>query len=47
VWKKALAKGAPTNAIAELGYRGWDHKARWYVSIDGTKFSEVFDDDCR
>ena len=47
VWKKALAKGAPQNAIAELGYRGWNSKARWYFSIEGTKFSEVFDDDCR
>ncbi len=47
VWKKALAKGAPANAIAELGYRGWANKARWYFSIEGTKVSEVFDDDCR
>ncbi len=47
VWKKALARGAPNNAIAELGYRGWANKAKWYVSIDGTKFSEVFEDDCR
>ncbi len=47
VWKKAIAKGAPTNAIGELGYRGWDNKAKWYFSIDGTKISEVFDDDCK
>ncbi|HEX5058344.1 MAG TPA: serine/threonine-protein kinase [Kofleriaceae bacterium] len=47
VWKKAIAKGAPANAIAELGYRAWDGKARWYFDIGGTKFSEVFDDDCR
>ncbi|HEY5949387.1 MAG TPA: serine/threonine-protein kinase [Kofleriaceae bacterium] len=47
IWKKAIAKGAPTNAIAEIGYRGWDNKARWYFSIDDAKFSEMFDDDCR
>ena len=47
VWKKALAKGAPANAIAELGYRSWANKARWYFSIEGTKVSDVFDDDCR
>ena len=46
IWKKALAKGAPQNAIAEIGYRGWDNKARWYFDINGTKFSEMFDDDC-
>jgi len=46
VWKKALAKGAPSNAIAQLGYRGWDGVARWYFSIDGTSFSEMFKDDC-
>jgi serine/threonine protein kinase len=47
VWKKAIAKGAPTNAIGQLGYRGWDNKAKWYFSIEGTKVSEVFEDDCR
>ncbi|HEY5920408.1 MAG TPA: protein kinase [Kofleriaceae bacterium] len=47
VWKKALAKGAPSNAIAELGYRGWQKQAKWYFEIEGTKFSEVFEDDCR
>jgi len=46
VWKKAIAKGAPANAIAELGYRGWDSKPKWYFDIEGTKFSEVFEDDC-
>ena len=46
VWQKASAKGAPANAIAELGYRAWDKKPKWYVSIDGTKFSEMFEDDC-
>jgi hypothetical protein len=47
VWQKALAKGAPENAIAELGYRSWQNKRKWYFSIEGTKFSEVFEDDCR
>jgi serine/threonine protein kinase len=47
IWKKALDKGAPENAIAGLGYRGSSGKARWYFSIEGTKHSHVFDDDCR
>jgi hypothetical protein len=47
IWKKALAQGAPPNAVAEIGYRGWDNKARWYFDIKGTKFSEMYDDDCR
>ena len=47
VWKKALAKGAPSNAVASLGYRPWQGVAKWYFSIEGTKFSEVFADDCR
>jgi serine/threonine-protein kinase len=47
VWKKAAAAGAPANAVAELGYRGWQKKAKWYFSIEGTDFSEVFTDDCR
>jgi hypothetical protein len=48
VWKKALAKKAPPNALAELGYRAWDGRARWYFTIDDDdlKISEVFDDDC-
>jgi serine/threonine protein kinase len=47
IWKRAIAKGAPTNAIGQLGYRGWDNKAKWYFSIEGTKVSEIFEDDCR
>jgi hypothetical protein len=47
VWKKAIAQGAPTNAIGELGYRGWNGVPKWYFNIDGTKISEVFADDCK
>src|SRR5690606_601117 len=46
IWKKALARGAPRNAIAELGYRGWNKRARWYFTIEGTKFSQMYHDDC-
>ena len=42
VWNKALAKGAPSNALGSLGFR----ESRWYFSIDGTSFSEMFKDDC-
>jgi hypothetical protein len=50
VWKKALARNAPSNAVAELGYRAdFNGVAKWYVGIDDpdSKFSEIFDDDCR
>ena len=49
VWKKALAKGAPSNAIGTLGYRAdFNGVARWYFDIDDPdmKFSEIFNDDC-
>ena len=49
VWKKALAKKAPANALGSLGY--WANSsgvAQWFFSIrdDDVKFSEVFKDDC-
>ncbi|NVB81126.1 MAG: serine/threonine protein kinase [Kofleriaceae bacterium] len=50
VWKKALAKKAPANAIANFGY--WANSssgaAQWYFTIpdDDVKFTEVFKDDC-
>ncbi len=48
VWKKAIAKGAPSkNAVASIGY--WaDSKTgvpRWYFSI-GDKYSQFIKDDC-
>jgi len=46
IWKKALAKKAPTNALATIGYRAWEGVAKWYFSINDTSFSEVFPDDC-
>ena len=49
LWKKAIAKGAPTNAIASLGYRS-NGRNVWYFDIGtpGDKvFSDVFADDCR
>ncbi|HTL31514.1 MAG TPA: serine/threonine-protein kinase [Kofleriaceae bacterium] len=49
VWKKALAKGAPSNAIGTLGYRAdFNGVTRWYFDIDDPdmKFGEIFSDDC-
>lgn len=49
VWKKALAKKAPANALGSLGYRpDSSGNARWYFSIrdDSLDFSELFSDDC-
>jgi len=49
LWKRALAAKAPQNAVAQLGYRSWSGKAKWYFDIGfaGDKaFSRVFEDDC-
>ncbi|HUS31379.1 MAG TPA: serine/threonine-protein kinase [Kofleriaceae bacterium] len=49
VWKKALAKKAPSNAIGSLGYRAdFNGVAKWYFDIEDpdAKFSEMFNDDC-
>ncbi|HSD86905.1 MAG TPA: serine/threonine-protein kinase [Kofleriaceae bacterium] len=49
IWKKALAKKAPSNALGELGYRAtFDGTTTWYFDIndDDVKFSEMFRDDC-
>ena len=48
VWQKALAAGAPKDAIAELGYRvpSKSKTPKWYFGIPGTSVSYVFDDDC-
>jgi hypothetical protein len=50
VWKKALAKKAPSNAVGTLGYRTTPTTgdAVWYFDIDDpdVKFSEMFPDDC-
>jgi hypothetical protein len=48
VWKKMIARGAPTgNVVGELGYRAtFAKKAVWYAGIEGTKFSEIIPDDC-
>ncbi len=46
VMKKALEKGAPReNAVAQVGYREWDDKPRWYVTVG--KFSTYFADKCK
>jgi hypothetical protein len=47
VWKKALAKKAPANALGSLGYRAdFNGVAKWYFDIDDpdVDFSEMFDD---
>jgi len=49
VWKKALAKKAPANALGSLGYRtDGSGAATWYFSIrdDDLSFSEMFPDKC-
>jgi hypothetical protein len=47
VWKRAIAKGAPSNnAVAEIGYRAWQGKARWYISV-GDDFSRTLADSCK
>jgi hypothetical protein len=49
VWQKALAKGAPKNAIAELGYRSdFNGVATWYFDVedDDQPFDATFRDDC-
>jgi hypothetical protein len=49
LWKRALAKGAPSNAVASLGYRS-NGRPVWYFDIGepGAKaFSQTFADDCR
>lgn len=47
IWQKAIAAGAPKDAVAELGYRINPLGRRvWYFSIKGTEISEMFDDDC-
>jgi len=47
VWKKAIERGAPKDAVAELGYRAdFSKKPVWYFSVKGTGFSEIFQDDC-
>jgi outer membrane biosynthesis protein TonB len=49
VWNKARAKGAPDNALAQLGYRAASGgKPTWYFRIDDDegKFSVIFPDDC-
>lgn len=50
LWKRAIAKRAPTNAVASLGYRApTSGAARWYFDIGSgfdKVFSSAFDDGC-
>ena len=50
VWKLAAsAKKLPPNSVANLGYRAWSGKARWYFDIGfghDVVVSEVFNDGC-
>ena len=47
VWRKAIAKGAPSkNAVAQVGYWADDKgNPRWYFAI-GNRHSQFFPDDC-
>ncbi|MGN6109697.1 MAG: hypothetical protein ACTHU0_31610, partial [Kofleriaceae bacterium] len=50
VWKRALAKRAPADAVAQLGFRsGVGGKPTWYFDIGhgfDRELSELFDDGC-
>jgi hypothetical protein len=49
LWKKALARKAPHNAVGNVGYRSSGSRPVWYFDIGfGTdvSFSEMFGDDC-
>ena len=44
IWERALAAGAPRNAVAQMTYMGQGGQRKWFLNV--ASYSGFFEDDC-